>query len=360
MKKSEHSVLYGERDPYFESAIKTAAILGAGLHAIFLVLFFINDVNLMIYINMVSTIGYTLSYFLIKKSPHLGHKIFLVATIEVVIHAVCSVLSIGVDSDLFGFIWLIPLVFILSVTYSTKIKITLALIVALIFFSGTYLFGYLEPIYPVNPDFVRFMSYFGSLSCITVAILIMIYFSRIVQHKEEIILREIHHRVYNNTQITMSVSKMFARNSDEVEVSENIEKINSVNYVIAIIHRSVYFEGDIGVVKACKLIKDIATNSSLVVNVDCQDRVKLKVDKAIPLGIILHVIFSNQNHELTMELFSEEEVVRISGDNFNVTKDESYLELIEDFSDQLDVQLNSISNGVEISYTNSGLFVGMK
>lgn len=119
--------------------------------------------------------------------------------------------------------------------------------------------------------------------------------------QNEILLREIHHRVKNNLQIISSLLSLQARKTDLPEVVEMMKDSQSRLNSIALVHNKLYHQHSLGKLNIHEYIQQLAghlltiyqvKNKKIDIRVEAQG-VSLNMDIAIPLGLILTELMTN-------------------------------------------------------------------
>lgn len=119
--------------------------------------------------------------------------------------------------------------------------------------------------------------------------------------QNELLLREIHHRVKNNLQIINSLLSLQARKTLLPEVVEIMKESRSRLNSIALIHNKLYQQQSLSKLNIHEYIEQLAfhllslynvNNNEIEVAVDAK-RVSLDIDTAIPLGLILTELITN-------------------------------------------------------------------
>lgn len=119
--------------------------------------------------------------------------------------------------------------------------------------------------------------------------------------EKETLLKEVHHRVKNNLQTVSSLLSLQARNVDDAP-TKNLLK-NSQNRVIsmAMVHEMLYMREDISKIGYKSYVQELAeylvrsikgTSSNITLDIDIPD-VKLNIDTAIPLGLLINEAVTN-------------------------------------------------------------------
>ncbi len=119
--------------------------------------------------------------------------------------------------------------------------------------------------------------------------------------EKETLLKEVHHRVKNNLQTVSSLLSMQARNTDDKAVKSLFKSSQNRVISMAMIHEMLYMRGDISKIEYKSYVQDLAeylirsikgTSSNITLDVDIPD-VKLNIDTAIPLGLLINEAVTN-------------------------------------------------------------------
>jgi PAS domain S-box-containing protein len=120
-------------------------------------------------------------------------------------------------------------------------------------------------------------------------------------NEKEVLLQEIHHRVKNNMQIISSLLSLQANHTDNEETVEILKESRGRVKSMAMIHEKLYHGQNIGKLNMAeylnKLVSDIVRfyskpSSDIKIDVDVED-IKLNIDTAIPMGLMVNEIVSN-------------------------------------------------------------------
>lgn len=119
--------------------------------------------------------------------------------------------------------------------------------------------------------------------------------------EKEVLLKEIHHRVKNNLQITSSLLKLQSEHIKDEEMvllfTDSYNRIRSM----ALIHEKLYQSQDMAIIDASDYVHNMARNlflsyrmasNKIHLRVDVDD-IFLDVDTAIPCGLIINELVSN-------------------------------------------------------------------
>ncbi len=166
--------------------------------------------------------------------------------------------------------------------------------------------------------------------------------------KNEILVREIHHRVKNNMQSIISMIRLEYSQLSNEHIVEIFKKIENRIKSMAFIHEKLYQENDLNNIHFLEYLEQLSANlfrsfgvdeSKINLRLDVEN-VLLSINKAIPCGLIINELITNamkyafpgdRNGEIAISLHSIEDnfelVIADNGiglpANFNIDKTES-------------------------------------
>jgi len=114
---------------------------------------------------------------------------------------------------------------------------------------------------------------------------------------KENLLREIHHRVKNNLQITSSLMNMQKRKLNSQEAITALEDSQARIMAIALTHQKIYQDKDSKAVNLSEYLNDLMEHtkkisSSFSYKIDCPD-ISIDLDRAVPLALIISELATN-------------------------------------------------------------------
>jgi Signal transduction histidine kinase len=117
----------------------------------------------------------------------------------------------------------------------------------------------------------------------------------------ELLLREIHHRVKNNLQIINSLLSLQARHTDNPEVASIMRESSSRINSIALIHNKLYQQQSLNKLNIQDYIEQLGAHLLSIYNIGNKhvrfnveaEGVSLDIDTAIPVGLILTELMTN-------------------------------------------------------------------
>ncbi len=122
------------------------------------------------------------------------------------------------------------------------------------------------------------------------------------QHKvKEVLLKEIHHRVKNNLQTVSSLLSLQSRNINDEQVKYLMKSSQNRVVSMSIIHEMLYMREDFSKIEYKSYVEELSTylinsmkgiNNKIKLNLDIDD-IKLDIDTAIPLGLLINETVSN-------------------------------------------------------------------
>lgn len=190
--------------------------------------------------------------------------------------------------------------------------------------------------------------------------------------QNELLLREIHHRVKNNLQMINSLLNLQARKTTLPEVVEIMKESRSRLNSIALIHNKLYQQYSLNKLNIHEYVEQLGyhllsiynmNNSEVDVCVDAE-HVSLNVDTAIPVGLILTELITNSlkyafvntgNGSITISIRhgQNEDYTMVYADNgpgmpggeASVTEDTLGFKLVRSLVDQLNGNIDYVYDG---------------
>jgi two-component sensor histidine kinase len=189
--------------------------------------------------------------------------------------------------------------------------------------------------------------------------------------QQEMLLREVHHRIKNNLQIISSLLDIQASSVEDPHIVEMFMDIQNRVMSMALIHETLYQSGDLRMVNFGSYVRRLAEQILLSYNVLPQritlqlhaDEVMLDTNQAIPCGLILNELLTNclkhafpneSSGEIHIELRSDAApqvtlIVRDTGIGFPAGMDSRHpetlgMQLIHSLTEQLGGRLETESS----------------
>jgi two-component sensor histidine kinase len=199
--------------------------------------------------------------------------------------------------------------------------------------------------------------------------------------QQEVLLREVHHRIKNNLQIISSLLDIQASSVKDPHIAEMFMDIQNRVISMALIHETLYQSGNLRMVDFGVYVRTLAEQIFRSYNVVADrivlqiraDEVMLDTNQAIPCGLILNELLSNclkhafpdeRGGEVHIELRSDAAqrvtmLVRDTGIGFPSGVDSGHpetlgLQLVRSLTEQLGGTLETESNGgttVKLTFT---------
>jgi two-component sensor histidine kinase len=120
-------------------------------------------------------------------------------------------------------------------------------------------------------------------------------------NEKETLLKEVHHRVKNNLQTVSSLLSLQARNVDDKKTKRLFKSSQNRVISMAMVHEMLYMREDISKIGYKSYVQELAeylvrsikgTSSNITLDIDIPD-VKLNIDTAIPLGLLINEAVTN-------------------------------------------------------------------
>lgn len=159
----------------------------------------------------------------------------------------------------------------------------------------------------VEKDKNRFYFLFsGVVSALLILLLVLIFMVRsnskvlaAKNHENELLLKEIHHRIKNNFQRISSLLELQYKNLDNAELKDILKEGQNRINAMSMIHNRLYQSNDISAISFQDYCRDLVNENAKLFNVHdfkleiCMKDVMIDVDTAIPLGLIVNELTSN-------------------------------------------------------------------
>lgn len=130
-----------------------------------------------------------------------------------------------------------------------------------------------------------------------------------LSNKQELLLSEVHHRVKNNLQNVISLLTIQEQNIEDIEVRNQLKDISGKIYSIALIHEQLYQFEEFEHIDMKGYFDELAVhyksisnlNIEPIFNIELND-IKMNIETAIPLGIIVAELITNSIKYIPKEL----------------------------------------------------------
>lgn len=120
--------------------------------------------------------------------------------------------------------------------------------------------------------------------------------------QNELLLREIHHRVKNNLQLAASLLNLQIRTTDNREAIDALRESASRLYSMLLVHQELYGRDQLGAINIDTYVTNLTTyleqsygltDYSVIAKIDIEPAIYLNTDTAVPLGLIVTELFTN-------------------------------------------------------------------
>lgn len=120
-------------------------------------------------------------------------------------------------------------------------------------------------------------------------------------NEKETLLKEVHHRVKNNLQTVSSLLSLQSRNAPDAATKDLLKSSQNRVISMAMIHEMLYMREDISKIGYNSYVQELAeylvrsikgTSSNITLDIDIPD-VKLNIDTAVPLGLLINEAITN-------------------------------------------------------------------
>ncbi|MBU2945164.1 sensor histidine kinase [Zobellia uliginosa] len=119
--------------------------------------------------------------------------------------------------------------------------------------------------------------------------------------EKETLIKEVHHRVKNNLQTVSSLLSLQSRSIEDKDVKSLLKSSQNRVITMAIVHEMLYMREDLSKIEYRSYVQELAeylvrsikgTSSNITLNIDIPN-VKLNIDTAIPLGLLINETVTN-------------------------------------------------------------------
>ncbi len=120
-------------------------------------------------------------------------------------------------------------------------------------------------------------------------------------NEKETLIKEVHHRVKNNLQTISSLLSLQSRSTEDKEVKSLLKSSQNRVISMAMVHEMLYMREDLSKIEYKTYVQELAeylirsvkgTSSNITLDIDIPE-VKLNIDTAIPLGLLINETVTN-------------------------------------------------------------------
>lgn len=142
-------------------------------------------------------------------------------------------------------------------------------------------------------------------------------------NEKETLIKEVHHRVKNNLQTVSSLLSLQSRNISDKEVKSLLKSSQNRVISMAMVHEMLYLRDDLSKIEYRSYVQELAeylirsikgTSSNITLDIDIPN-LKLNIDTAIPLGLLINEAVTNALKYGIVEENKGEIKIRLSKDD---------------------------------------------
>ncbi|PKA96999.1 two-component sensor histidine kinase [Flavobacteriaceae bacterium MAR_2009_75] len=143
--------------------------------------------------------------------------------------------------------------------------------------------------------------------------------------EKETLIKEVHHRVKNNLQTVSSLLSLQSRNIADKEVKSLLKSSQNRVISMAMVHEMLYLREDLSRIEYRSYVQELAeylirsikgTSSNITLDIDIPD-LKLNIDTAIPLGLLINEAVTNALKYGIVDESKGEILIKLSKDDKN-------------------------------------------
>ena len=277
----------------------------------------------MFYANAASLPYMLFLYYLIQNNckPEL---VFLLGSLDIILHSYIGSYYIGFESNYIYFMLSLPLVLYFSQNWSTSQKRSYVLGIGILLVSGIYFLKSHIPINNLNVELINNIAILNTLIIATGIFFIVYHFNKIVKEndlallntnrllieqnlesdkqlkRQDILLREIHHRMKNNLQVVTSLLRLQLKDIDDQKAIDILKETKNRVLSLAKLHEKMYQSEDLEHINVKQhltvltedLIKNYSVNQYIKTDI-IVDEIKFGIKTLVPLGLLINEIVTN-------------------------------------------------------------------
>jgi len=262
-----------------------------------------------------------LYYLNLNNKPEL---VFFLGSIDIIIHSFLGCYFIGYESNFIYFILSLPMVLYLGENWTLNHKKIYLLVIGILLSFGIYFLKSHTPKYSLDEELIKNISIFVILVLAIGVFFIVYHFNKIVKEndvallntnrilieqnlendkqlkRQDILLREIHHRMKNNLQVVTSLLRMQSSKIEDKKVANLFKETQNRVLSLAKLHEKMYRSDNLENINVEEhftlLIEDLITNYTFKKSIRASisvDNIDLGVKTLVPLGLIINEVISN-------------------------------------------------------------------
>lgn len=119
-------------------------------------------------------------------------------------------------------------------------------------------------------------------------------------HQNEVLMRELHHRIKNNLQLVISLINIYSAKINDQQILEALNDCQNNIKAMALVHQNLYKRDNFSEVDLADYLGSLCdfymtyTSDGTVINIERQmEHIPVKIDDAITLGLIVNELLTN-------------------------------------------------------------------
>ena len=260
-------------------------------------------------------------FLLLKRDIINSKQAFLITGYSVAIEIWIHTHVLGWNAGFVYYIFLLPTVFLLNSKWKTWMVVLFNSSIGLLTILLLIIYGGSSPSHPIAEETRSIINMLNITATGVIVFVVMIYFSRTINKKDEalieanieleqqyaeisgqhqrqqILLKEIHHRVKNNLQIISSLISLQGAKVKDKEVVSILNESRRRIAAIALIHKKLYQDSNLHRVDFKSYLEELMDSQQMMVNHlkynVKSSKVMLNLDTAVPLGLIVSELVVN-------------------------------------------------------------------
>ncbi|MDG1334252.1 MAG: sensor histidine kinase [Crocinitomicaceae bacterium] len=359
----------------FKLAMIPSLLLGVLTNVHIGIIILNTDFPLLLLSPFIGTIFFLLAYNRLKQSKISAKSAFIAGAIIVTFEVIIHTYFFGWGAGFYFFLFLLPLVFLLESNWTVWGIVLFNFLVFGVIISLKFGMNYTTHPSVLDEYSTRIVSYLNGALTGLVAVAIVIYSSKALSKRDQllmeiisdleisnrkiakqhdnqkILLKEIHHRVKNNLQIISSLLSLQSSNLEDDRISGVLNESRSRVEAIALIHKKLYQDESGGNAVDFKayledfIVKQRMLNPRIKFDLRAEELI-LHLDIAVPLGLIVSELITNAVKHAFEGLDVPKVTIQLVGlgDHFELWVRDNGIGLSDDF----DFNSNELGLGADI------------
>lgn len=352
-----------------------ALSMGIVISAYISILFVILECYVALFSPLIGLIGFIILLLALKADKVKALTTFYIGSVIAAFEIYVHTYYLGYSTGFGLFLFVLPPVALLKPTWNNASLSIYLIINAAAIVTLYYVFSGVDNKFNITDQTSDIIFALNTAGASVVVLVVLLYFNNAVTHRDqqlinanlalakknaqqEILLKEIHHRVKNNLQVISSMMSLQKNTLNDVQAIRALGDSQNRIRSMALIHNKLYEDKNVSRVDFKSYLNDLIKfhsdiNSDVKTKIVAQE-IELELDIAVPMGLVVSELlmnaykhaFDNSNNglveiQLNKNESSIEAIIKDNGkglpDNFKIIGSNTLgCEIIEALLDQID------------------------